>query len=283
MNFTSLGILEILFLLAPLLWIPLARHIRGRMEKNYFLYKTRRILFLPVCFCLVLSFFYEKGTISALLVAPWCFFCVLVLISQAHTFKNTQRRLSDLCFLTGCFSLLIGALNLIPSRLGISYLNVHEPIVFLTVIHFHYAGFLTSHLVGFLAKFFEGEKRRSFNGSIFIVLFTPYLIAVGFLTSSLLRGIAVSLFSCGLFVLSFFQLLFIKPKNLLSHFLLKLSSLSILAGITLAFIYAWGEHTGDYWITIPQMIVTHGLINSFGFVGCGLLGWNFLLKRMSYV
>jgi uncharacterized protein (UPF0548 family) len=56
--------------------------------------------------------------------------------------------------------------------------------------------------------------------------------------------------------------------------LFALSGLAILAGMSLAAIYALSTFRSAYWLTIPQMIPWHGTINAFGFALSGLLAWH---------
>jgi protein-S-isoprenylcysteine O-methyltransferase Ste14 len=54
--------------------------------------------------------------------------------------------------------------------------------------------------------------------------------------------------------------------------LLLISSVSIAAAMVLAGVYAVGEAREVNWLSIPQMVKSHGVLNAFGFAFCGLLG-----------
>jgi len=64
-----------------------------------------------------------------------------------------------------------------------------------------------------------------------------------------------------------------RTANWTSRGYLALSSLSVMAGMTLAAVYAIGDWLGETWLTIPRMASTHGLLNGLGFVMLGMLGW----------
>jgi len=64
-----------------------------------------------------------------------------------------------------------------------------------------------------------------------------------------------------------------KFKDSTAAFFVRASPATILAGMTLACVYAFGEFLGKDWIFIPAMARTHGLLNGIGFVLVGLLGW----------
>jgi hypothetical protein len=55
---------------------------------------------------------------------------------------------------------------------------------------------------------------------------------------------------------------------------LLLSGSSLIAGMVLASGYAMARFWGLAWLTIPQMLPTHGAINALGFALLGLIGWN---------
>jgi hypothetical protein len=61
-----------------------------------------------------------------------------------------------------------------------------------------------------------------------------------------------------------------------AQLLLVVSSLSSLVAMVLASLYAYSIVTQTLIINIPQMAMTHGLLNSFGFSLCGLLAWTSL-------
>jgi len=64
-----------------------------------------------------------------------------------------------------------------------------------------------------------------------------------------------------------------KFKDSIAAFFVRASSATILAGVTLACVYAFAEFLGKDWIFISAMARTHGLLNGIGFVLAGLLGW----------
>jgi YndJ-like protein len=57
--------------------------------------------------------------------------------------------------------------------------------------------------------------------------------------------------------------------------LLRISALSLVAGMMLVGVYAVGEFTGRYWLLVPEMARFHGTANALGFALCGLLAWTF--------
>jgi hypothetical protein len=53
--------------------------------------------------------------------------------------------------------------------------------------------------------------------------------------------------------------------------MLLISVSSLAAAMLLAAVYALGEFTANDWLSISTMVQTHGVLNAFGFVLCGLI------------
>jgi hypothetical protein len=56
--------------------------------------------------------------------------------------------------------------------------------------------------------------------------------------------------------------------------MLTISAICLLFGMLFTYLYALGEFTGYHIISIPQMVMMHGMLNSLGFALFGLLGWS---------
>jgi hypothetical protein len=72
----------------------------------------------------------------------------------------------------------------------------------------------------------------------------------------------------------------LRSSSFLTRCLFVISGLSLIAGMSLAAIYALGDYTyvaglrGEgVWLSIPQMVRYHAVINVFGFALPGLLAW----------
>jgi hypothetical protein len=150
-----------------------------------------------------------------------------------------------------------------------------EPIVLLTAVHFHYAGFAAPLIAAGTDAFARGSftRRMLFRfGGIGIVTATP-LIAAGFVFSPLLQIVSVVWLTLGLFAIAALQVLAAEAiGSSVAKLLLAVSGGSIVVGMLFAVFYAIGEYAGTPLIEIPQMAVTHGIINGLGFVLCGLAG-----------
>jgi hypothetical protein len=182
------------------------------------------------------------------------------------------------CLNLGLVYLPFGGFWLVASRLGLRPAGFQEPIVFFTAVHFHYAAFaapLLAAITGIALRAASGSGHRLFPAVALSVMAAPALLAAGWaLGSPLLKVAAAFLLALGLLGVVALSLLVIRHfRSALAGALLVLSGLSILAGMCLVCVYAGGEFVGTKFITIPQMTVSHGILNSLGFTLCGMLAW----------
>jgi YndJ-like protein len=49
--------------------------------------------------------------------------------------------------------------------------------------------------------------------------------------------------------------------------------------MVLACLYAYSLATHTLILDIPQMAMTHGILNAFGFIACSLLAWSFMTRQ----
>ena len=85
--------------------------------------------------------------------------------------------------------------------------------------------------------------------------------------------VAVTILVAGCWLLAGRQLqLAFRTRNPNRLTLLAISALSLAAAMSLAAVYAIGEFLEQPWLTIPQMIPTHGAFNALGFAACGIYG-----------
>jgi len=277
-----LGPAECLFLLAPLVTIPLGlRLVRDTQGQGIArpLFHLTFILQPLGALLVVAAFALSPGRGAGALAAGWlgvtaCIgLCGLVGIVQGGI-----PLLERTCLNMGLVYLPFGGFWLVASRLGLSPAGFKEPIVFFTAVHFHYAAFaapLLAGMAGIALRAVSGSRHKLFPIAAFSVMAAPALLAAGWaLGSPLLKVVAAFALAAGLLVvvaLTFFVIPHF--RNAFGGALLVLSGLSVAAGMCLVCVYAGGEFIGTKLITIPQMTVSHGILNSLGFTLCGLLAW----------
>jgi hypothetical protein len=272
-GFAPLGVIELLFLFAPLVIVPLGLDLADRLVSGSLpsLEHAARILQPLAALSVVAAFCTRQGPFSAALATPWLVACLGVATSGAWSLVDREHwTIASLAVHLGRIDLVIGAAWLLISRSGVHVPSTQEPIVLLTAVHFHYTGFATA-LLG--ASAFQGSRAtpRWIQALVLDVVLAPYIIAAGFVFSPFLKMFGVGLLSAGVIGIAQAQLRERTEITSAAAFL-KMSSLAIFGGIALAVVYSVGEFLHRDWLTIPRMASIHGVLNALGFVLFGILG-----------
>jgi len=273
-----LGVIELLFLFAPLVIVPLGASLADAVAPVKFsrLGAAARILQPFAAWLVVASFWVVPGPWAVVLAAPWIMVCAPWALAGCLTMVSGARSLPSFAANMGRMDLAIAAAWLCASRFGVHPMNFLEPIPLLTAVHFHFTGFATATLAATASAFARRNSKRSrvTDFIVMLVVLVPFVIAAGFVFSPTLKMIAVVILSASVISLALWQLtLAPRTSSWTSRGLLTLSSLAVVAGMSLAAVYALGDWLGTNWLTIPRMASTHGWLNGLGFVMLGLLGW----------
>jgi hypothetical protein len=276
-----LGIIELIFLLAPLVIVPLGLRLVDATRESGFaesLLRWARLIQPFAAALAVASFCPSPGVLAASLAAGWLVVCGAIGICGVfRLWRDRATSVQQICSSVGLLYLPIGGVGLVASRLGMGLMGFKEPIVLLTAVHFHYSGFAAPLLVGATGRVLNpisGMKRGILRFASWGVIVAPAFVALGFVVSPSLKILSSFLLAAslmGLSALTLEALPLIAPK--MARGLLTLSAISVPAAMMLVCIYAVGDFTGHELITIPQMAVSHGILNSLGFALCGLIAW----------
>ena len=100
------------------------------------------------------------------------------------------------------------------------------------------------------------------------------LVALGITFSRVLEILAVLLLASSVLTLALLTFVAVVPRLARrdARVLLAISALTSVVTMLLAAGYASGSSVGLA-LTIPQMVLAHGVVNAFGLVLCGLLAW----------
>ena len=277
----GLGWIELLFLFAPLVIVPLGLALLTREQSRPSVLLRPACVVQPVAAVLaVASFFLPPGLGAAAFVSLWLAICLLVALAGALSLLRVRfRSVTDLCLVAGQLYLAVGGLGLLLSRLGATPLHFAEPVVLLTGVHFHYTGFALPLVAGSVGRALDARSglRRIFLPAAVFILVSPALLAAGFVFSPLLKLAAVLLLVLGCLLLVMLLLpVAVQTTPWPARALLFVASTSLAVAMLLAAAYELGDFTARYWLLIPQMARLHGTLNAFGFALCGLLGflWN---------
>jgi hypothetical protein len=229
----------------------------------------------------VASFFLPTGMAAAALTLPWLVLTILMALSGLLRFL--PRRLFDPAEISISFALIYVAVaggNLVTSRLGAEPLGFGDTIILLTAVHFHYAGFAAPLLAGLLGRRLATTSpglHYAVVAAVAVLVAGIPLVGLGITFSPPLALVGAISMSLGLLIVAVLQIgwIVLRSGPILTRLLLFLSSLSVLAGMSLACTYAYSIVARRLIIDIPYMARTHGMVNALGFTLCGLLGWCF--------
>ena len=215
------GAIELMFLFAPLVIVPLGMELgRGLGCGGRLASIAQRIQ--PVAAALAVgAVWIAPGRTAATLACAWLMVCVLMagagvgdLISASwsagggpfgcrsgqvratfasHTSTSARTSLVRVAVSVAYLDLAVGGAWLVASRWGMRPMGIQEPIGLLTAVHFHFAGFATAMIAAATLQFAESQgKVRWLRWVVALVIGTPYLVAAGFVISPALRMVAGS-------------------------------------------------------------------------------------------
>ena len=273
-----IGIIELLFLLAPFVIVPLGVELAHVLE---FLPETPLPFLLRVfqsfaTIAVCASLWIPPGRTAAILSLLWLVACVLLLFSRL--IKRPRACYSLLSFVLDVahFDLVLGASWFVVSRAGWRPMGFQEPIILLTAVHFHYSGFATAVIAASTLSFARsrGSSGASLRVLIVLAVLLPFALAAGFVFSPFLRFIAAMALAIVISALAGMMVWCAREfRSTPARIYLRSAACAAFAAFTLAARYAIGEYFLKGRITIPGMANSHGVLNGLGFVLLGLLGW----------
>ena len=283
LQWARLNTIELLFLLGPLVIVPLGLELCARSAPEMGIETSIRSVHrfqLPAALCAIASFWPPQGIAAALLVLPW--FCFACFIGLMRLVRGEFKKLNSACVIVSFVYLPIGCAWLVASRLGLTPMGFQEPIVLLTAVHFHFAGFAAPLLA--LAAGSAIEKRRVVLRGIFKVVATgvlagPGLLAAGFVIGPRLKLAMALLVACSEIGLALFFLADIRAmRPRLAQMFVTISAASVLFAMVLAGVWAFGEFPLQPFVHLDEMARFHGTANALGFILCGLIGWTLSVR-----
>jgi hypothetical protein len=270
----SFGSIEHVFLFLPLVAAPLALAVLSALRARRAYHVAQRIQPAAAAM-LVGSFLVTKGILAACLVGGWLIMALAV--AGAGVRLSRQGARTNASLVAAHVFLVVGAVWLILSRLGIGPSGFSALTVFLAAVHFHFSGFTLQILIAATERRLKGCASPMQAAHRYVALGSIgglVVIAVASLAHSpvlKLVGVGGMVFSViGLAITSTAAAL-ASPSPMQKSLLLA-SAASVAVGMVLAGVYGLGELAGSTWMSVPQMVKVHGLCNAVGFALCGLLG-----------
>lgn len=261
-----------ILLLAALVLVPLALELVDE-ARPWILWPA-----LP----LIVACGLEPGHLAAAFSLPWL--CATAWIALAGRRRLLRAAaLGDVAIAFGMLYLVVGGGWTVLARFGARPLNFSGVIVGATAVHFHYAGFVLPILTGLSARHTPGRSARL--ACLGVVTGVP-LVAVGItlsvFTATIFEALAAWLLVATCWLVAVRQLHEAAHAPVEAAWLLALSAVALVVGISFAAVYAYGQLAGIEALSIPLMYRLHGAVNAFGFALPGLLGWHLRQRAESF-
>ena len=281
----QLGVIELLFLLAPWIVVPHANSlipVVNQAEPPSAKRSVLKWISFAAAALATISFFLPTGILAASFASAWLLVCAFFAQRGLRRLRRHRAHsFSQLCFGVGEAYLIVGGTWLVASRLGLNPVGFQEPIVLLTAVHFHFAGFLSAVLAGLThERLRETRWSRPLGMALTGAVVGPGLLALAFLVGPKVKLAAVILIVLGQVGLAAGMIRVALSKvNPVARALLLFSSGCIVAGMALAASWALGEYPLQSFVELGRMERVHGTLNAIGFGICGLIGWSSLAEE----
>lgn len=276
-----------ILLLAPLVAVPLAMEVLVRTApfSSSKILRSAQNWQLPAAAAFALAFSMENGGLAVLLVLPWvAVLSMLAWVGLQQIIKGAWRNAASFSLSAGLAYLVVAGIWAVLERAGLYPFGFNPEIVFLTIVHFHYAGFLLPVLAGLATR--KLDHPISLQILCFLTVAAVGLLAVGITLTQFGVGTDWELASAWFMALSaagvavwHLRMAFLKDIPLNIRLLWVFSAASLLGGMLLAGLYGSRFLAPVAWLDIPMMRALHGSLNAVGFGLCGVLGHYLLQKK----
>jgi hypothetical protein len=274
-----IGAIELMFLLAPLVIVPLGMELGREIAGGGWPHELARRLQPGGAALAVVAMLLSPGRRAGSFALGWLVVCLLMAGGGLVDFffpasKNPYRSVRAI-IAVGRIDLAVGGAWLVASRLGMRPMGIQEPIGLLTAVHFHFAGFATAMIAAATLRFAQKSgDTRWLRRLVVVVVAMPIVVAAGFVISPGLKMAAAATFSVSVAGLAIYlRACGARAESVMARILLQAAAGAVFAAMVLALTYVIADYAGSDVLTIPQMARTHGILNGVGFCLPGLLGW----------
>jgi YndJ-like protein len=279
---TRLTLIDLLFLLAPLVIAPLGLALIAFDEGLPQVLLRAAIRVQPAGALLaVVAFLLPIGVPAAILSTAWLLVCVIAALGAlAHLIQGRSLHPERLAPAAAVGFMAFGAIWLVLSRGGIAPIGLSPIIVEMTAVHFHFTGFAATLMAALLLTRLHEDRgvhrRVAMAASLLLVAGSPVL-AMGWATPiHVLQVAGAVLVATGVVAIS--VVLFFSGASLVestpARVLLRLSAVAPLLPMVLAVEYSAGHVFGFPTLDIQGMALIHGDLNALGFSLLGLVAWS---------
>ncbi|MBK8562966.1 MAG: YndJ family transporter [Saprospiraceae bacterium] len=276
-----------LLLLAALVVVPLAVELLTHAPPFFMsmILQGLKPYQLPAAMLLSMSFYMGNGWLAMLLAMPWFGVLMAVAVVGLVQLKRSGWGTASLFSLSASMAYLaVAGVWLVLERMGIYPLGFSPDIVFLTIVHFHYAGFVLPLLAGLATR----RLGQPIYGQIlcYFTVAAVGLLAVGITLTRLGIDADWEMASAWLMALTasgvalmHFKLALLEKISLIIKLLWLCSAMALLGGMLLAGLYGSRFIAPIAWLDIPMMRALHGTLNAVGFGLLGVLGHYLFLDK----
>jgi hypothetical protein len=279
---TRLTLIDLLFLLAPLVIAPLGLRLIAFDAVSASRLLAAAVLVQPLGAAVTtVSFLLPIGGAAAILASVWLLVCAIAALGAlADLLKGGSVDLVRLAPAAAVAFMAFGAVWLVLSRAGIAPLGLSPIVVELTAVHFHFTGFAATLMAALVLTSLHRERSTSRHialaASLLMIVGSP-VVAAGWGTPfRVLQVAGAILVAAGVIatagVLFFRNASLVEPRS--ARILLRVSGLAPVVPMVLAVEYSAGRVFGFPTLDIHAMALIHGDLNALGFSLLGLVGWS---------
>jgi YndJ-like protein len=279
---THLSLIDLLFLLAPLVIAPLGLALIAFDEGLPSSLLTGAIRVQPIGAVLaVIAFLLPISVPAAILATGWLLVCAIAALGAlAHLIKGRSLQPVRLATAAAVGFMAFGAIWLVLSRAGVAPIGLSPIIVEMTAVHFHFTGFAATLMAALLLVRVgqdRGITRSVATAAALLLVAGSPVLAAGWATPiHVLQVAGAIIVATG--VVAAAAVMFFRSAGLvestMARVLLRLSALAPLLPMVLAVEYSAGHVFGFPTLDIHDMALIHGDLNALGFSLLGLVAWS---------
>jgi hypothetical protein len=213
---------------------------------------------------LAASFVASTGPLAGLLVMPWAALAVIgavVRIAPAMRRGVATNEVAPIGLDAAAAFLAVGSIATVLSRIGVRPFGFGEPIVLLTAVHFHVAGFVLTTVAVRVGE----RSRMAGRVAIPLLLVGIPATAVGFLGADTIGLAGAWLVATAGIVVGAAHLETAFSSDASDRWLAAVAGLSLAVTMPLAAGWATATYAGVPFLSIGAMAATHGALNVVGF------------------
>jgi hypothetical protein len=272
------GVLEGLWLLAPLVVVPMGLALLRPPRELVREFTIARRLALPTALLVVGGILAEPGAVAAWLTAPWVSVTVLALWVGLRWFAIApSMRAKIVVPVAGLVFLAASAAALVAWQGQLRPAGSSDVTMALVAVHAAFAGFGVAVAADRTRAAATRRRARSTAGAAGLAsVAAAAVLLAGFLSDDRTIGLLGSvLLAASLLLLALVTLVYAlrRERAAGASALLVVSSGSLLFALALAVQYAFARWNDSYTLSISRMLELHGTVSGLGFVVGALLGW----------